>query len=122
MFQLANHGLYLANSNYLTNETNLQFEILNLNLTQTLQINNRTKLDILHETIQEQKLNTNILKNKANNLPNDTDALSDTKLDILMQTIQRQRKKKKKTQLTKQQTLNSNFSNLKFKTYTNAAN
>ena len=43
-FQLANHGLYLANSNYLTNETNLQFEILNLNLTQTLQINNRHEI------------------------------------------------------------------------------
>ena len=109
MFQLANHGLYLANSNYLTNETNLQFEILNLNLTQTLQINNRTKLDILHQTIQEQKLNTNILKNKANNLPNDTDALSDTKLDILMQTIQRQRQKK--TNTTYQTT------NLKFKLF-----
>ena len=48
-------------------------------------------MDILPQTIQEQKLNTNILKNNANNLPNDTDALSDTKLDILMQTIQRQR-------------------------------
>ena len=77
-------------------------------------------MDILHQTIQEQKLNTNILKNKANNLPNDTDALSDTKLDILMQTIQRQRQKK--TQLTKKKTLNLNFSNLKFKTYTNASN
>ena len=50
-------------------------------------------MDILQQTIQEQKLNTNILKNNANNLPNDTDALSDTKLDILMQTIQRQRQK-----------------------------
>ena len=37
-------------------------------------------MDILHQTIQEQKLNTNILKNKANNLPNDTDALSDAKI------------------------------------------
>ena len=44
LFQLANHGLYLVNSNYLTNETNLQFEILNLNLTQTLQINNRHEI------------------------------------------------------------------------------
>ena len=44
LFQLANHGLYLANSNYLTNETNLQFEILNLNLTQTLQINYRHEI------------------------------------------------------------------------------
>ena len=44
LFQLANHGLYLANSNYLTNETNLHLEILNLNLTQTLQINNRDEI------------------------------------------------------------------------------
>ena len=44
LFQLANHGLYLANSNYLTNETNLQLEILNLNLTQTLQINNKQEI------------------------------------------------------------------------------
>ena len=47
-------------------------------------------MDILQQTIHKQKLNTNILKNNANNLPNDTDALSDVKLDILMQTIQRQ--------------------------------
>ena len=44
LFQLTNHGLYLANSNYLTNETNLHLEILNLNLTQTLQINNRDEI------------------------------------------------------------------------------
>ena len=50
-------------------------------------------MDILHQTIHKQKSNTNILKNNAYNLPNDTDALSDTKLDILKQTIQRQRQK-----------------------------
>ena len=44
LFQLANHGLYLADGNYLTNETNLHLEILNLNLTQTLQINNRHEI------------------------------------------------------------------------------
>ena len=44
LFGLANHGLYLANNNYLTNETNLHFEILNSNLTQTLQINNRHEI------------------------------------------------------------------------------
>ena len=44
LFQLANHGLYLANGNYLTNETNLHLEILNLNLTQTLQNNNRHEI------------------------------------------------------------------------------
>ena len=44
LFQLANRGLYLANGNFLTNETNLHLEILNLNLTQTLQINNRHEI------------------------------------------------------------------------------
>ena len=44
LFQLANRGLYLANSNYLTNETNIQLEILNSNLTQTLQINNKQEI------------------------------------------------------------------------------
>ena len=39
LFELANHGLYLANSNYLAKETDLQLEIVNSNLTQTLQIN-----------------------------------------------------------------------------------
>ena len=44
LFQLANHGLYLANSKYLTNEINLHLEIVNLNLAQTLQINNRHEI------------------------------------------------------------------------------
>ena len=47
LFGLANHGLYLANNNYLTNESNkmnLHFEILNSNLTQRLQINNRHEI------------------------------------------------------------------------------
>ena len=44
LFGLANHGLYLANNNYLTNETNLHFEIVNSNLTQRLQINNRHEI------------------------------------------------------------------------------
>ena len=35
--------------------------------------------------MQGQKSNTSTLKNNANNLPNNTDALSDVKLDILMQ-------------------------------------
>ena len=44
LFQLANHGLYLANSNYLANETDLQLEIVNSNLTQTLQINHKQEI------------------------------------------------------------------------------
>ena len=44
LFGLANHGLYLANSNYLANETDLQLEIVNSNLTQTLQINTKQEI------------------------------------------------------------------------------
>ena len=44
LFGLSNCGLYLLNSACLTGETNLHFEILNSNLTQTLQINNRHEI------------------------------------------------------------------------------
>ena len=44
LFGLSNCGLYLLNSAYLTGETNLHFEILNSNLTQRLQINNRQEI------------------------------------------------------------------------------
>ena len=38
LFQLANAGLYLQNSNYLSGNTNLHFEILNSSMTQTIEI------------------------------------------------------------------------------------
>ena len=38
LFQLTNAGLYLQNSNYLNGNTNLHFEILNSNMTQTVEI------------------------------------------------------------------------------------
>ena len=38
LFQLSNAGLYLQNSNYLSGNTNLHFEILNSNMTQTVEI------------------------------------------------------------------------------------
>ena len=44
LFGLANRGLYLANSNYLANETDLQLEIVNSNLTQTVQINTKQEI------------------------------------------------------------------------------
>ena len=44
LFGLSNRGLCLLNSACLTGETNLHFEILNSNLTQTLQINNRHEI------------------------------------------------------------------------------
>ena len=44
LFGLANHGLYLQNSNYLTGETNLHFEILNSNLTQKIEIKSRHEI------------------------------------------------------------------------------
>ena len=50
LFQLANYGLYLQNSNYLTGNTNLHFEILNSNMTQKVEIKSRHEMDILHQT------------------------------------------------------------------------
>ena len=44
LFGLANLGLYLANSNYLANETDLQLEIVNSNLTQTVQTNTKQEI------------------------------------------------------------------------------
>ena len=44
LFGLSNYGLYLSNSAYLTGETNLHLEILNSNLTQRFQINNRQEI------------------------------------------------------------------------------
>ena len=44
LFGLSNCGLYLLNRSCLPGETNLHFEILNSNLTQTLQINNRHEI------------------------------------------------------------------------------
>ena len=44
LFQLTNAGLHLQNSNYLTGNTNLHFEILNSNMTQTLEIKNRCEI------------------------------------------------------------------------------
>ena len=38
LFQLTNCGLYLQNSNYLSGNTNLHFEIVNLNMTQKVEI------------------------------------------------------------------------------------
>ena len=39
LFQLANAGLQLLNSNYLSGNTNLHLEIVNSNMTQTVEIN-----------------------------------------------------------------------------------
>ena len=44
LFQLANSGLYLQNSNYLSGNTNLHFEILNSNMTQTVEIKSRHEI------------------------------------------------------------------------------
>ena len=44
LFQLANAGLYLQNSNYLSRNTNLHFEILNSNMTQTIEIKSRHEI------------------------------------------------------------------------------
>ena len=44
LFQLANAGLQLQNSNYLSADTNLHFEILNSNLTQTIEIKSKGEI------------------------------------------------------------------------------
>ena len=44
LFQLTNAGLYLQNSNYLSGNTNLHFEILNSNMTQTVEIKSKGEI------------------------------------------------------------------------------
>ena len=44
LFQLTNAGLQLQNSNYVSADTNLHFEILNSNLTQTIEIKSKGEI------------------------------------------------------------------------------
>ena len=44
LFQLSNAGLQLQNSNYLSGNTNLHFEILNSNMTQTVEIRSKGEI------------------------------------------------------------------------------
>ena len=44
LFQLTNAGLHLQNSNYLSGNTNLHFEILNSNMTQTVEIKSKDEI------------------------------------------------------------------------------
>ena len=44
LFQLSNAGLQLQNSNYLSADTNLHFEILNSNMTQTIEIKRKGEI------------------------------------------------------------------------------
>ena len=44
LFQLSNAGLQLQNSNYLSANTDLHFEILNPNLTQTIEIKSKGEI------------------------------------------------------------------------------
>ena len=63
LFQLTNAGLQLQNSNYLSGNTNLHFEILNSNMTQTLGIKSKGEIgyftpncvgpDIKYEFVKE---------------------------------------------------------------------
>ena len=63
LFQLSNAGLQLQNSNYLSGNTNLHFEILNSNMTQTLGIKSKGEIgyftpncvgpDIKYEFVKE---------------------------------------------------------------------
>ena len=63
LFQLSNVGLQLQNSNYLSGNTNLHFEILNSNMTQTVEIRSKGEIgyftpdcvgsDIKYEYVKE---------------------------------------------------------------------
>ena len=44
LFQLSNAGLYLQNSNHLSGNTNLHFEIFNSNMTQTVEIRSKGEI------------------------------------------------------------------------------
>ena len=44
LFQLSNAGLQLQNSNYLSADANLHFEILNSNMTQTVEIKSKGEI------------------------------------------------------------------------------
>ena len=44
LFQLTNAGLYLQNSNHLSGNTNLHFEIVNSNMTQTVEIKSKHEI------------------------------------------------------------------------------
>ena len=44
LFQLSNAGLQLQNSNYLSANTDLHFEILNSNMTQTIEIKSKGEI------------------------------------------------------------------------------
>ena len=64
LFQLSNAGLQLQNSNYLSADTNLHFEILNSNMTQTIEINSKGEIgyftpDCVGAEIQYQYVKTN---------------------------------------------------------------
>ena len=64
LFQLSNAGLQLQNSNYLSADTNLHFEILNSNMTQTIEIKSKGEIgyftpDCLGTQIQYKYVKTN---------------------------------------------------------------
>ena len=44
LFQLSNAGLYLQNSNHLSGNTDLHFEIFNSNMTQTVEIKSKGEI------------------------------------------------------------------------------
>ena len=62
LFQLANHGLYLANANYLADETDLQLEIVNSNLTQMLQINSKQEVGYFTPDYTDSKIKYKYVK------------------------------------------------------------
>ena len=62
LFRLSDAGLQLQNCNYLSDNTHLHFEILNLNITQSIEIKSKDEIDISFQTTLGEKYNTNMLK------------------------------------------------------------
>ena len=62
LFQLTNVGLQLQNSNYLSADTNLHFEILNSNMTQTIEIRSKGEIGYFTPDCVESKIQYEYVK------------------------------------------------------------
>ena len=63
LFQLSNAGLYLQNSNHLSGNTNLHFEILNSNMTQTVEIRSKGEIGYFTPDCVGQEIKYEYVKN-----------------------------------------------------------
>ena len=64
LLQLSNAGLSLQNSNYLSGNTNLHFEIYNSNMTQTIEIKSRGEIGYFTADCVEREIKYEYVKDK----------------------------------------------------------